>query len=134
VINEIRKRNYDALLLQFRQKEIQAGEPDRGFLNRFGAFVGISPRYLSHINNARKQIGSDTARKIELAFKLPHGWMDQDHLGGVSASDRTEREFVELALRLFRESPLEAQSMLLKYAGDRMLALSVAKKGKKAVA
>jgi hypothetical protein len=120
-INEIRMRNYKLLMQQYRTIELDRGEPERGLLNRFGEFTGVSPRYLSHVNNGRKHLGPETCRRIEQAFKLPHGWMDQDHLGSPAPGTRAEREYLELALKLFRESPLEAQSVLLRYMGERML-------------
>jgi hypothetical protein len=58
---------------------------------------------------------------MEGAFRLPHGWMDHDHLGSPAPGTRAEREYLELALKLFRESPLEAQGVLLRYMSDRML-------------
>lgn len=120
-VNEIRLRNYKVLLAQFRDRGLDRGEPERGVLNRFGEFSGVSPRYLSHVNNGRKQLGGDVCRRIEEAFRLPHGWMDNDHLGGPGAGTRSEREFLELALKLFRESPVDAQSVLLRYMADRMI-------------
>lgn len=120
-VNALRQRNYKALMLQFRQQEAAKGEPERGLLNRFGKFVGISPRYLSHINNSRKAIGAQTARQIEQAFGLPDGWMDHDHIGGSPTASRAKREFLELALQLYRQSPVEAQSLLLRYVADRII-------------
>jgi hypothetical protein len=120
-VNDVRLRNYKALILRFREKEAERGEPERGLLNRFGKFVQISPRYLSHVNNGRKAIGAQTARQIESAFGLPLGWMDHDHMAGPAPSSLAEREYLELALRLFRQSPVEAQSLLLKYVTERML-------------
>jgi hypothetical protein len=120
-INEIRMRNYKLLMQQYRSKELDRGEPERGLLNRFGDFTEISPRYLSHVNNGRKHLGAETCRRMEQAFKLPHGWMDHDHLGSPAPGTRAEREYLELALKLFRESPLEAQGVLLRYMSDRML-------------
>lgn len=120
-VSEIRLRNYKALMLQFREREAAQGQPERGLLNRFGAFVGISPRYLSHLNNGRKAIGGETARRLEKAFDQAHGWLDHDHMAGPAPSTRSEREYLELALRLFRQSPVEAQSLLLRYVSERML-------------
>lgn len=120
-VSQIRLRNYKVLMLRFREKESERGEPERGLLNRFGQFVEISPRYLSHVNNGRKAIGAQTARQIETAFGLPLGWMDHDHMAGPAPSSRAEREYLEMALRLFRQSPVEAQSLLLKYVTERML-------------
>lgn len=114
-------RNYKTLMQQFRNRELDRGEPERGVLNRFGEFTGISPRYLSHVNNGRKHLGADTCRRMEESFRLPHGWMDQDHLGGPAPGTRAEREYLELALKLFRESPVEAQGVLLRYMSDRMM-------------
>jgi hypothetical protein len=121
-VNEVRLRNYKALMQQFRNRELDRGEPERGVLHRFGTFTEVSPRYLSHVNNGRKHLGADTCRRMERAFKLPHGWMDHDHLGGSPApGTRAEREYLELALKLFRESPVDAQAVLLRYMGDRMM-------------
>lgn len=118
--NEIRKANYDALYRDFCEKEAREGLPPRGSLNRFGDFTGINPRYLSHIKGGRKQIGADIARQLEQAFGKPHGWLDRDHVGGVDSNTRAEREFLALALRLFRVSPLEAQSVLVNFAAERL--------------
>jgi hypothetical protein len=126
-VNEIRLRNYKTLMQQFRTRELDRGEPERGLLNRFGEFAGISPRYLSHVNNGRKHLGADTCRRMEGAFRLPHGWMDHDHLGSPAPGTRAEREYLELALKLFRESPLDAQGVLLRYMSDRMLSGATAK-------
>lgn len=124
-VNEVRSRNYKALMQQFRNRELDRGEPERGLLNRFGEYTGVSPRYLSHVNNERKHLGAETCRRMEKAFRLPHGWMDHDHLGGSPApGTRAEREYLELALKLFRESPVDAQAVLLRYMSDRMLAAS----------
>lgn len=120
-VNDVRLRNYKALMLRFRERESERGEPERGLLNRFGKFVEISPRYLSHVNNGRKAIGAQTARQIETAFGLPLGWMDHDHMAGPAPNSMAEREYLELALRLFRQSPVAAQSLLLKYVTERML-------------
>ena len=118
------------LMAQFRDRELARGEPERGVLNRFGKFTGVSPRYLSHVNNDRKHLGADVCRRIESAFRLPHGWMDNDHLGGPGAGTRAEREFLELALKLYRESPVDAQGVLLRYMADRIVGGAVATEGK----
>lgn len=126
-VTEIRLRNYRTLFEQFKLRdEREHGGAVRGTLRRFGEFIGINGRYLSHVSNGRRTIGNDTARKLELAFNLPHGWVDQDHVGGTQLQSNAEREFIELALRLFRASPIEAQSVLLRFAADRLLGEAVA--------
>jgi hypothetical protein len=124
-VNEVRFRNYQTLMAKFRDQELQRGGTERGILNQFGLFTGVSPRYLSHVNNGRKHLGPDSCRKMETAFDLSRGWMDHDHLGGIPVtSSHAEREYLELALKLFRESPIEAQGVLLRYMSDRMTLMS----------
>ncbi|WP_143749510.1 hypothetical protein [Caballeronia arvi] len=48
-------------------------------LKLFGDRLGVREAYMSHINTKFKNIGPTTARKMEQALKLPHGWMDQVH-------------------------------------------------------
>lgn len=114
-------RNYAELMRRFRERGLDRGEPERGSLSRFGKHAGVSPRYLSHVNNGRKHLGDESCRKIEAAFGLPPGWMDHDHVVGAVPDSQPEREFLELALRLFRESPVDAQAALLRYMADRLL-------------
>lgn len=120
-ISSIRQANYLTLRKQFRKQEDAEGIPERGELTRFGALVGISPRYLSHINTERKHIGHAMARKFELAFKLPHGWMDLDHLGGAIHMDSRAKEFGALAMRLYMEDPEGTRAALMGYMEEKML-------------
>lgn len=120
-INEIRLKNYRELLLRFRRMEEEQGlVGERGLLRRFGEFTRVSPRFLSHVNNGRKNIGDDTARAFEAAFKLPHGWVDHDHVTGPMLGGRGEKEFIELALMLYRQSPIDAQAALMRFMADRL--------------
>ena len=118
-INGIRLRNYRVLLLEFRARPDQAALPEHGLLTRFAAAAGVSPRYLSHINNGRKNIGDTVARQLESGFALPHGWMDNDHDPELT-DEGPEKEFLNAARQLYRESPLEAQAMLMRYMMERM--------------
>jgi hypothetical protein len=45
------------------------------------SILGISSSYLSELvsKNLKKKISDNTARMIEEAAELPHGWMDNDH-------------------------------------------------------
>lgn len=119
-INEIRMRNYKALLLQFRARPEEASLAQHGMFTRFADHAGVSARYLSHINNGRKNIGEDLSRQLEAGFGLPHGWMDNDHEAENMVTDDAERQFLATAMKVFRVSPLEAQSVLLRYMAERM--------------
>lgn len=47
----------------------------------FARKVGTDPAYISQILSVKTkaEVGSDLARGIEAAYKLPHGWMDREH-------------------------------------------------------
>lgn len=116
----IRLINYKSLLLQFRARPDQTGLPEHGFLTRFADHVSLSARYLSHINNGRKNIGETYARALEVGFMLPHGWLDNLHDSDVSSASDSEKEFAATALRMFRENPVEAQAMLMRLVMSRI--------------
>lgn len=125
-IHQIRRANYFSLYAKFRDGN--PDEPEKGMLTlwtdhlndrlRAAGIVETSSAYLSHIRNGHKEIGNDLARRIEVAMDLPYGWMDADH-SSMPATDNESR-FVEVALALFRASPLEAQFSLLEYVTKRL--------------
>ena len=119
MINSTRLRNYKSLLVQFRSRPDQAGLPEHGLLTRFANHAGVSVRYLSHINNGRKNIGEAVSRQLEAGMELPEGWMDAQH-DGANGMSTAELDFSETALELFRESPADAQAMLMRYMLERI--------------
>jgi len=119
-INGIRRRNYETLMERFKARPEEQGMPVHGLLTRFAKHAGVSVRYLSHINNDRKNIGSSVARQLEAGFNLPIGWLDNDHEAEIESASDTEKEFAATALRLFRESPVDAQAMLMRYMMERI--------------
>lgn len=125
-IHEIRKQNYRALLRQFRARTEEVNLPEHGMLKRFAEHAGVSARYLSHINNDRKHIGVTLARRMEVGLGLSRGWLDIHHADAVQPSDG-ETEFLSVAQRLFRESPSDAQAMLMRYMLSRIEAKTPAK-------
>jgi hypothetical protein len=120
-IDDIRYANYRALFAQFEERDRSDGNAPRGLLNRFGDFVGVSARYLSHVNARRKNLGERTTHAIEKAFNLPESWMDTDHSRGTDPSGDAEVEFTKLALQLYRESPTEAQAVMMRYMAEKLL-------------
>lgn len=119
-INGIRLTNYNRLLREFAAREDQSDLPRHGLLTRFSTVVDVSPRYLSHVNNGRKNIGGALARKLEQAFNYPSGWMDNlDDEVALPPTD-PESDFVATALRLYREAPTEVQGLLMRYMADKI--------------
>ncbi len=120
---EIRFNNYVILVNSFKEDEIASGMVERGSLKRFGNHCGISPFYLSHINNLRKQIGSNLARTFEKAFNKPVGWMDvaqQDNSIAVIA-ERTERdEMQDIFFRAYDAYPKEFYAAMNKFLIEKI--------------
>jgi hypothetical protein len=115
---QIRHQNFLALFKAFRDQH--SNLPDRGMLKLFAEKLELSDRYLSHIKNNRKNIGANIARKIEQRLKLPHGWMDNLHSNTVRPDGSAESQFVQTALSLYRENPVEAQAMMLEFLQKRL--------------
>lgn len=113
--NGIRLGNYRTLLLQFRARPDQEGLLEHGLLTRFAKVSGISPQYLSHIINGRKNIGQTVARRLESGLGMPHGWMDNDHATAAKSALNPEAEFLSAMKEIYREFPLEAQAMLVRF-------------------
>jgi len=119
-IHGIRLKRYNQLLREFKARPDQQGLANHGLLTRFAGHGGVSVRYLSHINNGRKNIGDALARQLEVGFGKPHGWLDNDADLQVSLISDAETDFSALALRLFRESPTEVQNLLMRYMLDKL--------------
>jgi len=87
-------------------------DPEHGMLRRFGLRVGVSPAYLSHIRNGRKNVGHATARSIERGFGLPANWMDQERLVEMTPEQ-------EAAVRIVsgNKDLLDAMVAMMKAAG-----------------
>jgi hypothetical protein len=75
-IQEIRFARYQEAITEFSKRWSEKRLPEHGRLSRFARYTDNDPRYLSHINNGRKSIGDETARKIERRMKKPAFWMD----------------------------------------------------------
>lgn len=118
-VNGIRLRNYKRQLLAFRDRPDQAGLPEHGLLKRFSEAAGVSPRYLSHVNNGRKNIGADLARRMEVGLGLPHGYLDREEPGNAGLTV-DEREFYDVMVRLYQENPVEMQALLMRYMAGKM--------------
>jgi transcriptional regulator with XRE-family HTH domain len=114
----IRHNNF--MLLYRKFIEDNSHLPQRGMLKLFAERLDLSDRYLSHLKNNRKNIGSNVARHIEQKLKLPHGWLDNLHTEKQSPTDAAEAQFVNTALALYRANPVEAQAMMLEFLQRRL--------------
>ena len=128
-LNEIRLVNTLRLFESFKQV-IAPGSPDlRGLDRNFATNLGISPSYWAQIKSPQriKGIGKNLARQFERKFHMPEGWLDEPHGEesitlparspseySVCVSTLEEKEFLEAALQLFRESPKLARAKLEK--------------------
>lgn len=59
----------------------------KGTRAAFAHNVGTDPAYISQIlsSKTKADVGNGLARAIEVAYKLPFGWMDQIHDGATDA-------------------------------------------------
>jgi plasmid maintenance system antidote protein VapI len=109
---QIRYKNYLDLLARCETEwGIRKGILAR--ISREAAARGISldPVYLSHLRNQVRDMGDDTARKLEEYFGLSTGWMDSLHDESQPA-DQGEAMFVETMLELYRRAPDKARALL----------------------
>lgn len=95
-INEIRRNNL--VLLQ----ELE------GTFRAIAEKADVGENYLSQVNTRKRNMGDEVARKIEVAYGQPHGWMDtlQAHVNGRRARVRTGAENTEPISRTVRRVPL----------------------------
>lgn len=123
-VSQIRRKNYERLFADFKQRVWGKNpeEPERGMLKLFGAQLGFSDAYMSHINTGYREIGLKTARRMEKSLRLAHGWMDILHDDSaqpataathLSAASNSEQAFIDAAVKLYREDPSAAQAALL---------------------
>lgn len=124
-IHNIREQNYKLLFIAFANKMNDEEGTRRGALDRFGKFTDTSPRYLSHVNMGRKQLGDDVCRRFEEAHRLPHGWMDVSH---TMPAGTEEEQIVATFVTLYRAAPLEVTALLMRYMADRSLGRGGTKK------
>ena len=105
-ITDVRLDNLLRLMEQHR-----AADSTPGWERRFAERAGIHPTYLPQIKARTKGIGPTIARRIELAFRLPAGWMDTPH-DPSAPQDEAERIFTMQMLALYRQAPAKARRLI----------------------
>jgi hypothetical protein len=95
----------------------------RGLERGFATNLGVSPSYWAQIKSPQriKGIGKNLARQFERKFYMPTGWLDEAHDADtplplrdppeykLTVATLEEKEFLEAALELFRNSPTVAR-------------------------
>lgn len=111
-VTATRKANFRQLIAEIAARHPGWREKDVALA------LNLSPAYYTQLKSTRveKKIGDDTARNIERAYNLPHGWMDVPR--GLPASGlaedtadyavsrplRIDPETIAAALQLVRQS------------------------------
>ena len=91
--HETRFERYQQLRREFASEEAQSGVSSVGSQARFAQRIGVSPKYLGHVQNGRRQIGDALARKMEVAFAKPENWMDTPRANSIR-SNRSELQVI----------------------------------------
>lgn len=71
-------QNFEMENSEVRLKNLQLLRHNEGGTQKaFAAKIGTSPNSLNQMLTRHRNVGTQTARKIELRLKLSRGWMDQ---------------------------------------------------------
>ena len=106
---EIRMAKYQELLSEYAARPEERTLAHHGRLRRFATSAGVSERYLSHINNGRKNIGDQFARDLENGMGKAENWMDQE----TSSERKKAPPFFELAALAHKVDAVAAERALL---------------------
>lgn len=100
-ITVTRRERLLLLLSEFVQAQAAQGEPPKGLEQSFAAVLQVSPSLLSQLKKSRP-ISDKVARQIEVACRVPNGWLDQpvEHAG----PDPAEEAFIEMARQAWRKA------------------------------
>ncbi|MBE8233563.1 MAG: hypothetical protein HAW67_07475 [Endozoicomonadaceae bacterium] len=110
LIREVRRENLQQLANDFKSQ------------SAFSVASGISPAYVSHLLNKRKdgtyvkELGHNLARKIEDKLALTHGWLDTDHIND-QEKEKQEGNVVEVEQL---EKELDPLSMIIANMSKKM--------------
>ena len=77
----------------------------RGLERRFAEQLNIQPSYWSQIKSRSRQIGERLARQFELLCRKPHGWMDQAHVSGSTATSTATSVATSVATQVIAAFP-----------------------------
>ena len=107
---QIRYQRFDELMDFVQSDREEKGLPKRGQVKDLADRCGLSERYVSHIVNHRKPIGTRTARALEKGMGKPTNWMDTL---GVVEEQNEDVLIVELAKRAYARDPKKTSKALI---------------------
>ncbi len=114
------------LTREVRRDNLQRLANEFGSQSALATASGISPAYVSHLLNKRKDgtyvkdLGHNLARKMEAKLALTHGWFDTDHINGqvdVQALEKKEENTTEIDQL---EKELDPLSMIIANMSKKM--------------
>lgn len=116
-INQIRKKNFDALLKEFQDRMEARGLKFR--LVDFAEAYGLAPKHASNMKGGHRGIGDDVARRMEERHEppLPLGWMDTLHESRVT--DPKEEALIDLIRYLYKENPEDVYRAISRMMRDK---------------
>jgi hypothetical protein len=112
-INETRFQNFNLVLHKYAETD----NDGPGMLSRFSQKIDTNENYVSQVKNKEKNPGPLLCRRIEKAFHLPDGWMDEPHHWW-EPRDTGERFFIESAVSLFRDVSAEDKQEMMRNLSD----------------
>jgi hypothetical protein len=101
-LHTIRRENLHALIREFVQARIAAGDPANGAERAFAEHLQMSKSLLSHLKSARP-ISDAIALQIEARCKKPQGWLSQTHnVTDVPRPAPGEEAFIDRVREVYR--------------------------------
>jgi hypothetical protein len=110
-LHTIRRDNLHALIREFVQARIAAGEPANGAERAFAECVQMSKSLLSHLKSTRP-ISDANARQIEMRCKKPVGWLSEVHATMEVRAAPGEDAFIAIARERYRMSDKSQRARL----------------------
>jgi hypothetical protein len=110
-LHTLRRENLHALIREFVQVRIAAGEPANGAERAFADQVQMSKSLLSHLKSARP-ISDANARQIEARCKKPDGWLSEPHASLEVRPAPGEESLIALVRERYRNSDRSQRARL----------------------
>jgi hypothetical protein len=102
-LHTVRRENLHALIREFVQARVSAGEPANGAERAFAEQLQMSKSLLSHLKSSRN-ISDAIAQQIEARCKKPSGWLSSPHSNIEARPAPGEEAFVALVREKFRSA------------------------------
>lgn len=110
----LRRENLIVLFHEFASSRVQADGSTKGLQTAFAAEMQVSPSLWSLLKSGQRQVGEKLARQVEVAFKLPRGWLDEKH-EAVVVSD-AKASFLEMCSVIWDGAGAQGRRRLMRMA------------------